>query len=307
MADQNGIDVQRADGGTLNVAVIGAGLISLDLLTKIKRSPFLDCKLVVARDGKARGLRSAAALGYRTAGGGVTSLAAAGQKFDIVFDASNAVSHVEHWQYLEDLGALVIDLTPSMVGHMITPTVNGADALVHRNVSLISCGGQTSIPILHALTRLYSPSYIEVVTTAASVSVGRATRLNLDEYVDTTQAAVRAFTGVDDVKVMVNISPAQPPATFRVAMSMIGDDFDVDVMHKHVTTVAEEVRTFAGGFDIAACSVIDGKAFIAAEVQASGDLIPRYAGNLDIINSAAIFVAEQYAAGRVPTRKVVSR
>lgn len=303
MTDQDMVDELRAENSALKVAVVGAGLISLDLLTKIERSALLDCQSVVARDEKARGLRRAAARGYRTAGGGVTSLGAHGQTFDIVFDASNAVSHAEHWKYLDTLGALVIDLTPSMVGHMITPTVNGPDALVHRNVSLISCGGQTSIPILHALTQLYSPSYIEVVTTAASVSVGRATRLNLDEYVETTQAAIRAFTGVADVKVMVNVSPAEPPVPFRVAISMAGDDFDVDVMRKHVATVAEEVRTFAAGFKIVACSVIDGKAFIAAEVEASGDLIPRYAGNLDIINSAAIFVAEQYAAARVPIER----
>jgi acetaldehyde dehydrogenase len=293
-------------GSRLNVAVLGAGLIGIDLLTKIKRSRSLDCQLVVARDDQARGLRSAAALGCRTAGGGVKSLAADWQDFDIVFDASNAASHAEHWEDLEALGALVIDLTPSMIGHMITPTVNGTDALAHRNVSLISCGGQASIPILHALTQRYSPSYIEVVTTAASISVGRATRLNLDEYVETTQAAIRAFTGVAEVKVMVNISPAEPPATFRVAISLIGDDFDLDVMRKHVTTVTQEIRTFAPGFAIAACSVIEGKAFIAAEVKASGGLIPGYAGNLDIINSAAIVIAEKYAAGRVP-RRTMSR
>ncbi|MEO7260634.1 MAG: acetaldehyde dehydrogenase (acetylating) [Jatrophihabitantaceae bacterium] len=303
MTDQNVIDDPGAEGSKLKVAVLGAGLIGLDLLAKIERSKFLDCQLVVGRDEQSRGLLSSAALGYRTAGGGVTSLAADGQKFDIVFDATNAMTHAQHWEYLEALGALVIDLTPSKIGHMITPTVNGADALVHRNVSLISCGGQTSIPILYALTRVYSPSYIEVVTTAASLSVGRASRLNLDEYVETTQAAISAFTGVADVKVLLNISPAEPPTTFRVAVSMIGDDFDADVMRKHVTTAAEEVRTFASGFDIAACSVIDGKAFVAVEVKASGDLIPRYSGNLDIINSAAIFVAEQYAVGRVPIER----
>lgn len=285
-------------GSNLNVAVLGAGLIGLDLLTKIKRSRFLDCQLVIARDDQNPGLRSAAALGCRTAGGGVKSLVADHVNFDVVFDASNAASHAEHWEYLEALGALVIDLTPSRIGHMIAPTVNGTDALVHRNVNLISCGGQASIPILHALTQRYSPSYIEIVTTATSMSVGRATRLNLDEYVETTQAAIRAFTGVADVKVMVNISPAEPPPTFRVAISLIGDDFDLDVIRKHVATVTEEVRTFAAGFDITACNVFEGKAFIAVEVKASGDLIPRHAGNLDIINSAAIVIAEQYAAGR---------
>ncbi|MCW3818954.1 acetaldehyde dehydrogenase (acetylating) [Micromonospora sp. DR5-3] len=290
-------------GSNLNVAVLGAGLIGLDLVTKIKRSRFLDCQLVVARDEQNRGLRSAAAMGCRTTGGGVTSLAADPVNFDVVFDASNAASHAAHWEYLETLGALVIDLTPSRIGHMIAPTVNGTDALVHRNVSLISCGGQTAIPVLHALTQRYSPSYIEVVTTAASMSVGRASRLNLDEYVQTTQAAIRAFTGVPDVKVLLNLSPAEPPPTFRVAISLIGDDFDPDVIRKHVTAVAEEVRTFAAGFEITACSVVDGKAFIAIEVEASGDLIPSHAGNLDIINSAAIFVAEQYAAARLVTEE----
>ncbi|MEU8068962.1 MULTISPECIES: acetaldehyde dehydrogenase (acetylating) [unclassified Micromonospora] len=290
-------------GSRLNVAILGAGLIGLDLLTKIKRSKFLDCQLVVARDSQNRGLRTAAELGYRTTGGGVRSLASAPVKFDVVFDASNAASHAEHWEYLEGLGALVVDLTPSRIGHMIAPTVNGTDALVHRNVSLISCGGQTAIPILHALTQRYSPDYIEVVTTAASQSVGRASRLNLDEYVETTQAAIRAFTGVPDVKVLLNLSPAEPPPTFRVAISMTGDDFDLDVIRKHVTAAAEEVRTFAAGFDIAACSVVDGRAFIAIEVSASGDLIPHHAGNLDIINSAAIYVAEQYAAGRPVAQK----
>ncbi|HST48395.1 acetaldehyde dehydrogenase (acetylating) [Jatrophihabitans sp.] len=303
MADQNVVEDLDAEGSRLKVAVLGSGLIGLDLLAKIERSKFLDCQLVVGRDENGRGLRKAASLGYQTSAGGATSLGADGQAFDIVFDATNAMSHVEHHQHLEALGALVIDLTPSRIGHMIAPTVNGADALVHRNVSLISCGGQTAIPILHALTRVYSPSYIEVVTTAASLSVGRASRLNLDEYISTTQAAVRTFTGASDVKVMLNISPAQPPITFRVAISMIGDDFDVDVIRKHVTTVAEEVRTFATGFDIAACSVIDGKAFVAVEVKASGDLIPHYSGNLDIINSAAIYVAEQYAAGRAPAER----
>lgn len=294
-------------GSNLNVAILGSGLIGIDLLTKIKRSGVLDCRLVVARDDQNRGLRSAAALGCRTTGGGVRALVADPMDFDVVFDASNAASHAENWEQLKSHGPLVIDLTPSRIGHMIAPTVNGSDALEHRNVSLISCGGQTATPVLHALTQRYSPSYIEVVTTAATASVGRASRLNLDEYVDTTQAAIRAFTGVPDVKVMVNLSPADPPPTFRVAISMVGDDFDLDVLRKHVTAVAEEVRTFAAGFDVVACDVFDGKAFIAIEVKASGDLIPSHAGNLDIINSAAIFVAEQYAAGRPEIeRKAVS-
>jgi acetaldehyde dehydrogenase len=193
-----------------------------------------------------------------------------------------------------------IDLTPSKVGHMVVPTVNGEGIPAHRDISMVSCGGQASIPILHAITQAHSIDYVEVVTTAATLSVGRGTRLNLDEYVETTQDAVRDLTGVKDVKAILNLSPARPPATFRVAMSLLGEDLTEDSVHAPVAAVANELRSFVGGFDVTACTVNDGKAFIAVEVTTTGDRIPRYAGNLDIINAAALHVAEQYAADRLP-------
>src|SRR6185437_1112435 len=193
--------------GPLKTAVLGAGLVGVDLVAKIKRSPHLACDLVVARDDQARGLRLAAAMGCETSAKGIDALLKSPEKFDIVFDATNAMSHAEHWSLLEPLGAKLIDLTPSMVGFMVAPTVNGSEVISHRNVNLISCGGQAAIPILHRLVQHVKADYVEIVTTAASVSVGRATRLNLDEYIESTQHAVRFFTGVMNVKVMVNISP----------------------------------------------------------------------------------------------------
>jgi acetaldehyde dehydrogenase len=280
------------------VAILGAGLIGIDLLFKIQRSPYLDCQLIAGRDDRARGLRQAASLGYATASNGIHSLVAALRPFDIVFDATNAMSHAEHWAYLQPLGTMVVDLTPSMVGHLVVPTVNGADALTHGNINLITCGGQASIPILHALAQRYLPDYVEVVTTAASPSVGRATRLNLDEYIETTEDALRAFTGAKEVKSMVNLSPARPPATFRMAMSMQAPGLNLESVRTLVAVAAEEVRSFVSGFEVVACTVIGDEAFVAVEVSASGDRIPRYAGNLDIINSAAILVAEQRAVSR---------
>jgi acetaldehyde dehydrogenase len=267
---------------------------------KVQRSAVLDCQLVVGRDESAYGLRRAAGLGCATAADGIRSLVAADPPFEVVFDASNALSHAEHWESLAPLGTMLVDLTPSMVGHMVAPTVNGADAPSHRNINLISCTGQAAVPILHALTRRYPARYIEVVTTAASASVGRATRLNLDEYIDTTQDAIRAFTGVPDVKVMVNLSPAAPPAMFRVAMSLLGPGFDVDATRLAVAKAAAEVRAFTPGFAVKACTVTDDTAFIAVEVTATGDRIPRCMGNLDIINSAALLVAERYAMNGAP-------
>ncbi|WSQ12838.1 acetaldehyde dehydrogenase (acetylating) [Streptomyces sp. NBC_01231] len=286
-------------------AVLGAGLIGVDLAARISRSRSLDCRLVVARDENTPGLRHAARLGLPTASGGVRSLLDAPEPFDVVFDATNAVSHAEHAELLRPLGPLLVDLTPSKAGRMVVPPVNGADVLEHTDISMISCGGQASVPVLHALARRHRIDYVEVVTTAASLSVGRSTRLNLDEYVATTQDAVREFTGVEHVKAILNISPARPPATFRVAMSVLGEGLTRQSVRAALAAVTEPVRAYAPGFKVTACVVDGGRALVAVEVTSSGERIPRYAGNLDIINSAALHVAEEYAAARVPTTGAV--
>jgi acetaldehyde dehydrogenase len=285
--------------GRVSVAILGAGLIGLDLAEKIQRSAALDCRLVVGRDQQALGLRRAAELGCETSAGGITALLEAGP-FDIVCDASNADAHPEHWSLLRDTGALLIDLTPSSLGTMVVPTVNGAAALPDRNISLVTCGGQAAIPILHALAQDCVPSYVEVVCSGASASAGRATRLNLDHYIETTQAAVRAFTGAQEVKVMLNLSPADPPPPFRVTMTMLpirpGAGMAAEAVGPMVEAAAQDVRAFAPGFAVTSCQAADDQIRVAVEVTAEGGRIPRYAGNLDIINAAAVLLAERYAA-----------
>jgi len=286
----------------LNVAVLGTGIIGMDLVTKIDRSPVLECGLVAGRNERSRGLRHAAELGRMTTAGGIDALLSASRPFDIVFDATNAMSHPGHWKRLQPLGGLVIDLTPSRVGHIVVPTINGTRAPAQGDISLISCGGQASIPILHALTRRYPAEYIEVVTTAASTILGRATRLNLDEYIETTQEAVTTFTGVRDVKAILNVSPARPPATFRVAMSLRAPGAATGPVRTLVAAAAKEVRAFAPGYAVTACAVTGEQVFVSVEVTARGDVMPAYAGNLDIINSAAVLIAEQHAAVQNPAR-----
>ncbi len=158
--------------GRLSVSVLGAGLIGVDLTTKIMRSDYLDLRLVAGRDAATPGLRQAAQLGLPIATGGIRSLVEVDDPFDVVFDATNASFHAEHAEKLSALGTMLIDLTPSRVGHMIIPTVNRADIRSHRDISMVSCGGQASIPILHAIAKAHSVDYIEVVTTAATLSVG---------------------------------------------------------------------------------------------------------------------------------------
>ncbi len=280
-----------------NVAVLGAGLIGLDLVDKIRRSPRLRCGLVVGHDRPTVALRRAAELGCPTTTGGARALATAGP-FDIIFDATTAAAHIRHYTDLAQTAPLVVDLTPSGLGTAVVPAVNGPAALTEAHLNLISCGGQASIPILHAVTRHRCPEYIEVVTTVASATAGRATRLNLDEYITTTQAAIRHFTGAADVKVLVNISPARPAPPFRVAMTIQGTALDTARAQAAAAQAAEHVQHFAPGFAIISTAATGRDLTVAAEVTAHGGRLPHHAGNLHLINAAAVLLAEQYTTAQ---------
>ncbi|WP_331762422.1 acetaldehyde dehydrogenase (acetylating) (plasmid) [Streptomyces sp. NBC_01527] len=284
-----------ADERRTSVAVLGAGLIGVDLSDKIQRSTRLDLRLVAGRNRESLGLARAADMGCATTSGGIAALLDAGP-FDVVFDASNADVHADHWATLRETGTRLIDLTPTQLGTVIVPTVNGSMAATCQHINLVSCGGQAAIPVLHAVARHCTPAYIEVVSTGASASAGRATRLNLDQYIATTQAAIRSFTGTHEVKVMVNLSPARPAPPFRVVMTVLAPDLRPGPASAAVASAAEEVRAHAPGFTVNSVAVQEGRISVAVEVTATGGRIPRYAGNLDIINGAALLLAEQHAA-----------
>ncbi|MGW1174813.1 acetaldehyde dehydrogenase (acetylating) [Kitasatospora sp. NPDC002543] len=279
----------------LKVAVLGAGLIGVDLLHKIRSSPRLDCGLVVGRSTQTTGLRRAAEMGLATTAGGIAALLDSEDAFDLVFDASNADSHAEHWRLLEPTEAVFIDLTPHNSGTLTVPTVNGHEALTGRHISLISCGGQAAIPVLHAIAQHCTPAYVEVVSTGASRSAGRATRLNLDEYIATTQDAIRTFTGAPAAKVMVNVTPAVPPPPFRVCMTVLAPGVDPDPVRDLVDAAAHKVRRFAPGYRVTEFETSEGRVSVTVEVSATGGRLPEHAGNLDIINAAAIHLAHQRA------------
>lgn len=210
-----------AAGERQRAALLGAGLIGVDLVERIVRSPKLELGLVAGRTQDSLGLRRLAEKGHPTTAGAVHAVVEAGP-FDVVFDATNADSHAEHWTALRPTGTTLIDLTPTGLGTLVVPGVGGPSPQ-GRHLNLVSCGGQASIPILHAVAQRCTPAYIEVVSTGASASAGRATRLNLDQYIASTSNAIRTFTGTRDVKVMVNLSPARPAPPFRVAMTVLTD------------------------------------------------------------------------------------
>ncbi|WP_107081236.1 acetaldehyde dehydrogenase (acetylating) [Streptomyces yangpuensis] len=286
-----------ADERRLRVAVLGAGLIGLDLAEKASRSAELELALVAGRSRDSLGLHRAADMGYATSPDGIAAVLAAGP-LDVVFDATNADSHAEHWAALRGTGTALIDLTPTGVGKVIVPTVNGAQAPAHQHLNLVSCGGQAAIPLLHAISQRCAPSYIELVSTGASASAGRATRLNLDQYIATTSAAIRTFTGTRDAKVMVNLSPARPEPPFRVAMTLLADGIRPAPVRTTIAAAADAVRAYAPGFKVTSLVVDAGRIALAVEVTATGGRLPRHAGSVDIINGAAVLLAEQYAAAR---------
>ncbi|MBT2409391.1 acetylating acetaldehyde dehydrogenase [Streptomyces sp. ISL-12] len=279
----------------LTTAVLGSGLLGLDLIERMQHSPHLTCGLVVGRTRHSRGLDQAAELGCTTAAGGVTALIESEQSFDIVFDATNAFEHPDHWGRLASTGTVLIDLTPTRGSALIVPTVNGGQSAEHQHIGLVSCGGQAAIPVLHALAQRYRPQYVEMVATAASVSVGRASRLNLDEYVETTQGAIRHFTRTLAVKTMLNISAAEPPPPFRVTMTMVAPG----VKQGPVSAIVEEaeagVRTVVPGYRVTSCTVAGDIVRVIAEVTATRSRMPVHAGNLEVLSAAAVYAAEQHA------------
>lgn len=284
-----------ADEERLRVAVLGAGLIGVGLADKIRRSGQLELALVAGRDRDSLGLRRAAEMGHPTTAGGIRAVVDAGP-FDVVFDATNAESHAEHWAALRPTGTTLIDLTPTGLGTVIVPGVNSHRAGAHRHLNLVSCGGQAAIPVLHAISRRCTPSYIEVVSTGASASAGRATRLNLDQYIATTATAIRTFTGTPEAKVMVNLSPARPAAPFRVAMTVLADGIRSAPVRTSIAAAAQAVRAYTPGFTVTSLAVVPGRISVVVEVTASGGRLPRHAGSVDIINAAAVLLAEQSAA-----------
>jgi len=280
----------------IKVVLIGPGQIGIDLLYKISRSALLECVLVIGKDINGQGIKHAEQMGFKTKAGGIDALIDSNEVYQLAFDATDASFHKHHWDVLNKLGKRVIDLTPSGIGHMIVPTEFSAADMNSKNFNLISCGGQAAIPILADLSREFNTiEYTELITTASSPSVGRATRLNIDEYIYTTEAAIKAFTQIPNVKVMLNISAAFPIA-FRVILHVKGIDIDFEKAKTIVLGSVRKVNEYVPGYRLLTLEKLEeDHIYISVEVNGQEDFLPKYAGNLDIINSAAIFTAEKIA------------
>jgi acetaldehyde dehydrogenase len=180
---------------------------------------------------------------------------------------------------------------------MVVPTESVPEDFTENNINLISCGGQATIPILSSISREFGGlEYVEIITTASSPSVGRATRINIDEYIHTAERAIKKYTKVPVCKAILNISVAHPPVPFRVAMHVSCKTFELERVKEVVKEAEFRVQAYAGGYRLLTCEKMEeGRLYISVEVEGQGDFIPKYSGNLDIINSSAIVMAENIA------------
>jgi acetaldehyde dehydrogenase len=281
----------------LKIAILGSGNIGTDLLIKVLRSPHLECGAFLGRNLSSAGMVKASSLGVTVSAGGIDFIIKNPDCCDLVFDATSAKSHLEHAPALEKMNKLVIDLTPAKIGIMSVPSVNLADSLAESNVNMVTCGGQASIPVAYAIGQTQEDvDYIEVVSSIASRSAGPATRQNLDEYIKTTEAGLKEFSGAARTKAILNLNPAEPCVDMQTTIFALVKNPDIPKLSEVLLRLVEKIREYVPGYEIVLGPIVEnGRIVVMARVRGMGDYLPAYAGNLDIINCAAIAMAEEYA------------
>lgn len=290
----------------LKVAVLGSGNIGTDLLIKVLRSRYLECGAFIGRNLSSPGMSKAVKLGVVVSDESIGFIEKNPECCDLVFDATSAADHLRHAPILERLGKVVVDLTPSRVGLMCSPAVNIGEALKSPSINMITCGGQASIPLAYALSLSHKQiDYIEVVSSIASRSAGPATRRNLDEYIHSTEAALKHFSGAKHAKAILNLNPAQPCVNMQTTLLAQVPSPNIDGLRLHLDAIVKNVRRYVPGYEILVGPTVEnGRIVVMVRVRGLGDYLPAYAGNLDIINCAAVAVAEAHARnlGAIPVQ-----
>ena len=291
-------------GKRLRVAIIGSGNIGTDLLYKVRRSKHLKCTLMVGRRTDSPGLERANKMGIRTSPDGLEGLKANIDNIDLVFDATSASEHILIADSLQNKNVALINLTPAPLGSFFIPLVTNNPEIIHANshLNMVTCGGQTSIPLLHILSSNLNLDSVEVVSTIASNSAGLATRKNLDEYITNTERAISEETGVQEVKVMLVINPAIPEIVMHTSMYVSGPDLVDNKVQDLINQRIKEMNVNNPNVKLVVSPTFVNLNTIhfAVEVSGSGDYLPTYSGNLDIINVAAIQAAESISQSVAP-------
>jgi acetaldehyde dehydrogenase len=287
----------------ITAAIVGSGNIGTDLLAKLMRSTVVQPVWMVGIDPASEGLRRAAELGLRTTSDGVDAL------FDdppaLVFEATSAHVHRANAPRYAEAGIRAVDLTPAAVGPYVIPPVNLEEHADAPNVNLITCGGQATIPIVHAVSRVVPVAYAEIVASVASVSAGPGTRANIDEFTRTTSRGIEVIGGAERGKAIIVLNPADPPMIMRdTIICAIPQAADTGAIASSITGMVADVASYVPGYRLlnepqfdAADGFGPARVTVFIEVEGAGDFLPPYAGNLDIMTAAAVRVGEQIALG----------
>ena len=293
----------------IKCALIGPGNIGTDLLAKLQRSPVLEPVWMVGIDPQSDGLKRAREMGIKTTADGVDGLVPHMQAdgVQIVFDATSAYVHADNSRKVNAEGALMIDLTPAAIGPFCVPPVNLEEHVGkgEMNVNMVTCGGQATIPMVAAVSRVQPVAYGEIVATVSSKSAGPGTRKNIDEFTRTTAGAVEKVGGAKKGKAIIILNPAEPPLIMRDTVHcLLESEPDQQRITESIHAMIKEVQKYVPGYKLVNGPVFDGKRVsVYLEVEGLGDYLPKYAGNLDIMTAAAARTAEMFAeeilAGRL--------
>jgi acetaldehyde/propanal dehydrogenase len=285
----------------IKAAIIGPGNIGTDLLVKAMRSELIEPVWMVGVVADSPGLARAEELGLKTTAEGVDGMLPSMQAdgVQICFDATSAYVHAENSRKVNALGAVMIDLTPAAIGPFCVPPVNLADAVASHamNVNMVTCGGQATIPMVAAVSRVQAVDYGEIVATVSSRSAGPGTRKNIDEFTRTTARGIEEVGGAKEGKAIIVINPAEPPLIMRDTIHCLtADTPDEEAITRSVHEMIKEVQLYVPGYTLKNGPVFDGnRVSIYLEVEGLGDFLPKYAGNLDIMTAAGLRTAEMYA------------
>jgi acetaldehyde/propanal dehydrogenase len=287
--------------GKIKAAIVGSGNIGTDLMFKARRSALIEPVFLVGIDPLSDGLARARQLGLETIADGVDGLLPQLEQHDIriAFDATSAHAHIQHGPKLMAAGVFVVDLTPAALGPYCVPPVNLREHMGsrERNVNMVSCGGQATIPMVAAVSRVQPVAYAEIVATVASRSVGPGTRQNIDEFTRTTASGVEKIGGAKLGKAIIIINPAEPPLIMRDTIHCLTEgEPDREAITRSVENMLREVQRYVPGYTLKHGPVFDGRRVsVFLEVAGLGDYLPRYAGNLDIMTAAALRTGELFA------------
>ncbi|EXF43953.1 acetaldehyde dehydrogenase [Pseudomonas sp. BAY1663] len=293
----------------LKAAIIGPGNIGTDLVMKMLRSEWIEPVWMVGIDPESDGLKRAREFGLKTTAEGVDGLLphVLDDDIRIAFDATSAYVHAENSRKLNALGVLMVDLTPAAIGPYCVPPVNLKQHVggLEMNVNMVTCGGQATIPMVAAVSRVQPVAYAEIVATVSSRSIGPGTRKNIDEFTRTTAGAIEKVGGAKEGKAIIVVNPAEPPLMMRDTIHCLTEgEPDQDTISESVQAMIREVQKYVPGYRLKNGPVFDGnRVSIFMEVEGLGDYLPKYAGNLDIMTAAALrtgeMFAEEIAAGAI--------